>query len=446
MSGNMNTGPRRQGTVLPGILILLVLSILFVFRVSPQVSNRSAFHEASLVFSKRNSGTATDVKNTGMQEIVSRDILSTLIPRAVDSENPNHGSVKEDQEEDGKRGIIVSSSPIAATGTMAGKRNREPAQQRYSRSADHVPRNKPETTTGHEISQGGKPLPPIGKRLFCEESRRCVDRNGVPCVNLQYWLRSSVIYVVDRPDVKYLTCAIPKNGCSYHLSLVHRIHGEKNYSLLPVIHDSQRKAELKLSARSPMQIAGFLSDNTIPKYVIVRNPLSRLLSAFLDKVLFELPKEVDAVTNFHTWIYDTFPSHRPKNGIWKTVNPHWRRQVEFCGFKRLGVASNFNIFRFEEPDEFIDFLYKTVPEKYLNDGWGPTGSQNSSRSSNFRDFVLGPRKRTRNTDERFWEFFNNLEVFDHVANTFEEDITMFNYGEEVTLMRQTLQRRRATES
>lgn len=46
------------------------------------------------------------------------------------------------------------------------------------------------------------------------------------------------------------------------------------------------------------------------------------------------------------------------------------RQVEFCDFNKLNGASNFTVFRVEEPQGYIDFVYKTVPEKYLREGWG----------------------------------------------------------------------------
>lgn len=95
----------------------------------------------------------------------------------------------------------------------------------------------------------------------------------------------------------------------------------------------------------------------------------------------------------------------------------------------------FKIFRVEEPEEYVEYLYSIIPEKYLRDGWG------RKDNLSFRDHVLGPRKRTGNTNEKFERYFDNLEVFDHMAKILEQDIDVLGYRDEINELRANLKNR-----
>lgn len=270
----------------------------------------------------------------------------------------------------------------------------------------------------------------------CEGDKHAVDDDGKPCIeDLEYRLYRSVIYVVDRPNIQYMVCAIPKNGCTYHLALINRIYGEQNFESTGIVHDIERKRVYRLSARGTEKAARMLVNSSIPKYAVVRNPLQRTMSAYLNKVEAFLPEKDHTVENFHAWVYKEFPKDMPLDRSWKGMNPHWVPQTQFCGFNVRDVHTYFKIFRVEEPEDYVDFIYKYVPEEYLKDGW--SGEDNLS----FRDYVLGPRTRTEGTSEKFLKYFSSLEVFDHMAQVLSDDIKAFGYQEEVEQLRASVKDR-----
>lgn len=270
----------------------------------------------------------------------------------------------------------------------------------------------------------------------CESDKHAVDDDGKSCMtDLEYKLFRSVIYVVDRPNIRYMVCAIPKNGCTYHLALINRIYGEENFESTGVVHDVERKKLYKLSTRGTEKAAQMLANSSIPKYAVVRNPLQRTMSAYLNKVEAFLPEKDRTVESFHAWVYREFPKGMPLDRSWKGMNPHWLPQMQFCGFSVRDVHSYFKIFRVEEPADYVSFIYKHVPKEYLENGW----SQENNLS--FHDYVLGPRERTEGTSEKFLKYFNDLEVFDHVVRVLDNDINAFGYQEDVKRLRESVKNR-----
>lgn len=267
----------------------------------------------------------------------------------------------------------------------------------------------------------------------CEGEEHAVDDDGKSCLSdLQWLITRSVIYVAEKPPINYMVCAIPKNGCTYHLAMINRIHGEAAYETTRVVHDVNRKNVYRLAARDTATIAAMLANSSIPKYIVVRNPLQRTMSAYLNKVEFFLPEEQRTVENFHKWIYKEFPKDLPVDRSWFGVNPHWMPQLEFCGFRVRDVHTYFKVFKVEDPKEYVDFMYNIIPDEYLRDGWA------KDENLSFRAYVLGPRKRTEGTTDKFQKYWNNLEVFDHMTRVLSMDIEMLGYVEEVERMRETV--------
>lgn len=283
-----------------------------------------------------------------------------------------------------------------------------------------------------EETTPSKPAPKTTPKYnyTCEDSTHAIDpSSGKPCVNFQKVLKPSLIYVAD--DSSYMVCAIPKNGCSYHLALMNRIAGVKNYESMYEIHDKERKGVIKLISRSTEEIVSLLRNENLPKYLVVRNPLRRTLSAYLDKVYNHLPDEKRKPEHFHAWVYEEFPKVRMATE-WVGINPHWRSQLQFCGFRVKDVHTYFKRFRVEQPEDYVDFLYRFIPSNFLKDGW------RKEENLSFREHILGPRKRTTNTGNKFAQFFSRIEVFDHLALVLKEDIVTLGYSEEVKDMREEL--------
>lgn len=266
----------------------------------------------------------------------------------------------------------------------------------------------------------------------CDKKKVAVDSNGKPCLDFSTRLLKQAIYRSTNPSLPYVYCAIPKNGCTYHLGLLSRINGLADYEQGPVVHDKEMKEGISLSALDNDQIASLLVNKTVPKYLVVRNPMHRILSAYLDKVLPYIPEEKRTIDYFHNWIYAQFPKDQPVDRRWDGVNPHWTPQMEFCGFRDRDTWEHFEFFRVEEPEEYVNYLYKVIPSQYLKDGWS------HEDNLSFRDHVLGPRKRTGNTNERFLRFFEKVEVFDHLAGKLVMDIDKLGYRNEVNALRSEL--------
>lgn len=270
----------------------------------------------------------------------------------------------------------------------------------------------------------------------CEGELHAVDDDGKPCMNdLQWAILRSVIYVADKQPINYMVCAIPKNGCTYHLAMINRIMGETAYEATGVVHDIGRKNVYKLAARDTPTVARMLANESIPKYLVVRNPLQRTMSAYLNKVERFRPEAERTVENFHKWVYTEFPKGLPIDRSWFGMNPHWMPQMQFCGFKTRDVHSYFKVFKVENPKEYVDFMYKIIPDEYLRDGWA------KEENLSLRDHVLGPRTRTEGTTDKFQKYWDDLEVFDHMTRVLSLDIKMLGYEQDVAKMRESLKRK-----
>lgn len=273
----------------------------------------------------------------------------------------------------------------------------------------------------------------------CESRQHAIATNGTPCIDLKRAMVGQLIYITDTDKAKYLYCGIPKNGCTYHLALQNRLYGEDDYEAPYVVHNKSVKWYKSMFKQESEEIARMLTNSSMPKYLVVRNPLRRTLSAYLDKVQSNFPEENWSVELFHKWVYEQFPKTGPAGGRWLRINPHWRPQLEFCGYKVRDIQTYFKVFRVEEPQEYVDFLYEIVPDEFLSAGWG------KGRNISFREHALGPRRRTGNTDDKFLKYYNKLEVFDHIAHVLQHDIRVLGYSDEVARLRESVKKRESGE-
>lgn len=100
------------------------------------------------------------------------------------------------------------------------------------------------------------------------------------------------------------------------------------------------------------------------------------------------------------------------------MDTHWRPQVYFCGFLTPTFHKPFRVLRFEQTQHIVNYLHSFVSPVYLNDGSG--GKANVS----LKQFMLLPRKRTGNTDDKSIECFSGVEYHDEDDN--DENATQDN--------------------
>lgn len=272
-------------------------------------------------------------------------------------------------------------------------------------------------------------LPLAAQHNFtCEQNHDAIiDSFGTPCLNISKFLERQNILIHSSNNLSYVYCSIPKNGCTYHTAVMHRLMGYP-YEGGGNVHAPENTNRLREAYTNITQL--LLSEN-VPKYAIIRNPLQRVLSAYLNKVevLYE-DESQKTPESFHKWIY--VDEGLKPNMDWKKRNPHWIAQVRFCGFQERDFAKYLRVFRVEEPAEYVEYMESFLPEHVLKDGW------DMPLNKSFRQHVLGPRRRTENTTARFFQYMGNLRTFDYLAEVYREDIDILGYREEVEKLREEL--------
>lgn len=244
------------------------------------------------------------------------------------------------------------------------------------------------------------------------------------------------MYATRTADTNLLACVPPKNACTVHKSLLQRTRGVREYESNANVHGAG-SATLRLESWTNEDIAQAFLNLSMPKYAIVKNPFTRTLSAYLGKVEKIAPEDQRTVEHFKKWAYEEFPKGSGHTKDWSRVNPHWRPQANFCGFRAFNLHEHFHMFRFEQPDTFVDFIYEHIPARYLDTGWGSRIRINVS----FSEYVLSPAVRdvrgSKSADKKY-EYFRDLELFDHMAEELRDDIILLGYEDDIRKFREEI--------
>lgn len=154
------------------------------------------------------------------------------------------------------------------------------------------------------------------------------------------------LYFLTREDVLY--CYIPKNACSRFKRLLRKREGFMDWRDRSRIHG--KNGLQRLSWLSRAQALDRLSDDNVKKFVVVRDPFSRLVSAYQNKVATPWPDQRTDFWNKHLrkecpGMINTMTM--PKEGSLLSLveflkcllssdniepsNEHWRPQTQLCG-------------------------------------------------------------------------------------------------------------------
>lgn len=226
-------------------------------------------------------------------------------------------------------------------------------------------------------------------------------------------LSVSDFYVVDLPFAKYAYCMVSDNDVAEHRQIIQRLHGDHG--------DLDNRKAANLDDR---YVARVIRDDDFPKYIVVRNPLSRTLAGFkaVEDRMQRIP-ESQKVEAFHKWVLRLFPPGRSFTAEeLDRLDGHWIPQHIHCGMHKARV---FKVFQYEQPDAFVSFLEDRVPGSVLQ-GWG------SYQNMSFADVE---RRRYREVEE-FVRYYNDTNVFDRVREFCRRDIEIFGYADQVEEMRQ----------
>lgn len=83
----------------------------------------------------------------------------------------------------------------------------------------------------------------------------------------------------------FIMCIIPKNGCTNWKRLALRMRGQEHRSDFAAAHNNDHLDWLY--QLSPEGLLSVLSNPTIPRVLLARNPYARLLSAYLDMTIVD---------------------------------------------------------------------------------------------------------------------------------------------------------------
>lgn len=251
-------------------------------------------------------------------------------------------------------------------------------------------------------------------------------------------LTGQMVYAVESSDVKYVVCSIPKCGSSYHVGLMLRVAGEQDYENFRVVHSGGGKQKWAVTRLGKKGILEWYANETVGKYVVVRNPMARTLSAYLNKVEVTLKEKERTVERFEKWVEEEFAPGRWDGPLKKKdftgLHVHWRPQTLFCGFRSRSLYTPFRKLRFEDAAGIVEYLYEMMPERVVKDGWG------KKANLSLREFMLRPKTRTTGADEKMIQYFRNLSVFDGLKKELKLDIKMLGYEQEVEELRREIER------
>ncbi|KAK4534649.1 hypothetical protein CDCA_CDCA02G0674 [Cyanidium caldarium] len=158
-------------------------------------------------------------------------------------------------------------------------------------------------------------------------------------------LKGVMVDVIAFPRDQRLLCTIPKAGSTLlrSLSLAHAVglHLEPtNPADLTLIHPFAAKRLVQLSDFPDAYIAQLLQRPTWQYSAVVRHPLTRVLSAYLDKLQRERDFARDPFNDRPVGSFASFVrvlesvAHARPEGL-NSTDEHWRPQSAFCLFRSL---------------------------------------------------------------------------------------------------------------
>ena len=159
------------------------------------------------------------------------------------------------------------------------------------------------------------------------------------------------IYYLTKEDVMF--CYIPKNACSRFKSLLRKREGFKNWRDPSMIHGKNNGLQ-RLMWLSRDRALELLPDRKLKKFVVVRDPFSRLVSAYRNKIASPWPDQREDFWNKH--LRTECPAmmasrEMPRDGPLMSIedflkclltkdalepsNEHWRPQTQLCGLNHI---------------------------------------------------------------------------------------------------------------
>lgn len=222
------------------------------------------------------------------------------------------------------------------------------------------------------------------------------------------------MWIMKNNNIKtFAVCTPPKNGCSRWKRLLRRIQGFQDYMRDP--HD-WRTSGLVMAGMQPLHVQKKMwTKPTIFKMMLARNPLERLLSAWLSKKkVFKLPLHFGVFTKMLD------------NKKWAGANVHWKPQTSLCDSPGKGFHYDF-VANVEDRDVWMPKLEEFLSiKRYTRSGWGKNGLQAFSKAESKIGSVD-----TGATKLKMLRKYYTPEIFRSVCRYYREDIRVLGYKKDV---------------
>lgn len=176
-------------------------------------------------------------------------------------------------------------------------------------------------------------------------------------------------------DFGILFCWIPKASCTKikHLSL--RVAGDPNWNSSDFDPHAFRTPYMKdiLITQNNASVSSILDDALLKKVALIREPLERFLSAYLDITASRCRMRRANNTCYGISAADVIDFFERKD-LW-TRNVHFSHQVNFCGFRKLQDTRFWNIVLYDRQKIAQDIIDATNGrlEYVIQRGWPGKG-------------------------------------------------------------------------
>mmetsp|Transcript_5929 Transcript_5929/g.10525 ORF Transcript_5929/g.10525 Transcript_5929/m.10525 type:complete len:335 (-) Transcript_5929:257-1261(-) len=235
------------------------------------------------------------------------------------------------------------------------------------------------------------------------------------------------------PDYRLHICTIPKVACTELRGLVYRVsHTPRNQLSTYMPNDLERFRYANphfimnnyFRDCSPEKRLDIMDDSLWLHIAYVRNPYTRLLSGYLQKLVDPKDKVWTVVPNWKIGMsFDALVSileeMKAKNGGTLLVNEHFFPQYLQCGFN----VFNYDLIAHQESfEDHVRCMAKNRGfEAALKFGWGPNGSY---------DMFNMPRPHPTGSSNKISDYYTP-QLQKRVYELYKEDFILFGYSDQL---------------
>mmetsp|Transcript_1368 Transcript_1368/g.2494 ORF Transcript_1368/g.2494 Transcript_1368/m.2494 type:complete len:348 (-) Transcript_1368:27-1070(-) len=254
------------------------------------------------------------------------------------------------------------------------------------------------------------------------ETQQIHDDNGTLVLR-----EANFIGTLVAPRFRLMMCTIPKNACSKLRSLMLRLNSDSDFAfdLKPprsvastwTTFAQVRHAHLQLKNLTRSEIERVINDESWLKIAVVRNPYTRILSAWLDKVA---SGKIRIGKLSHNSTFQDYVRVLEKTRAWE-LNEHIRDQIYMCGFNAIDYTVIAKTETLREDLECISSALNFT--SLIQSGWGAKGKSE----------LLKSRTGHETGANRKLEAYYTPELASIVYNRYRADFDAFGYSKQLPL-------------